>query len=254
MSSLFDSQRFNASLFYPRRVELEPREGASDHRVTADDGARLHLRLHHSPDAAVTLLLFHGNGELVEDYDHSARQFALAGASLAVMDYRGYGASEGAPTLRGCIGDAGLVLAALLAATPGPVVVMGRSLGGACAAELCQVERPRVVGYVFESAPADLAALVRRRGIEVDSLDEADAAVFCPLRKVARCVTPALVLHGASDALIAPREAEATFAALSASKKTLALIPDSGHNDLSLRAAYWYALARFISDLAAGSL
>lgn len=248
MPSIFDDPRFNASLFFPTKRPLRPAPGARDLWVDVE-GARLHLRAHDAPGAAVTLLLFHGNGETVPDYDQAAPAFADVGAALAVVDYRGYGASTGAPTLRGCLADALPTLDALLAAVTGPVVVMGRSLGGGCAAELAQTARPRVVGYVFESAPGDVLGILRRRGVHLDALSEDDAAVFCPLRKLARCETPALVLHGARDSLIPLSEGEASLAALGASQKSLAVVPDAGHNDLSFRPEYWAALARFIASV-----
>lgn len=248
MPSIFDDPRFSASLFFPSKLALRPLEGARDLWVEVE-GARLHLRVHDGAQTAVTLLLFHGNGETVPDYDGLARTYAKVGAALAVVDYRGYGASTGTPTLRGCLADAPPTLDALLAAVTGPVVVMGRSLGGGCAAELAQTARPRVVGYVFESAPGDVLGILRRRGVHLDALPEDDAAVFCPLRKLARCETPALVLHGARDTLIPLSDGEASFSALASAQKSLAVVPDAGHNDLSFRPEYWTALSSFIASV-----
>lgn len=256
MPSLFDDPRFNASLFFPSRVPLRPVAGARDLLVEVAPGTRLHLRIHDAPEARAVVLLFHGNGETVPDYDDTASEYARAAhASLAVVDYRGYGASDGRPTLRDCLHDAHPVLDALTAAVGAlPVVVMGRSLGGACAAELCQRARPGVVGYVFESAPADVYGTLRRRGIMLDGpLSEADLAVFCPLRKLRRCETPALVLHGAEDTLIVPEEAERTFEALATRDKTRVMIPGRGHNDVSYHPRYWEALGAFVTRVAASS-
>jgi len=253
MPSIFDAPRFNASLFFPAAEALRPVPGARDLLVAVGADTRLHLRIHDAADAVATVLLFHGNGEVVSDYDGAAVRFAAVGARLAVVDYRGYGASEGNPTLRDCLRDAHPVLAAVQAAvTPMPIVVMGRSLGGACAAELCQQPRPDVVGYVFESAPADLHGTLRRRGIVVEgALPEDDLAVFCPLRKLRRCETPALVLHGAADTLIVPSEARLTLGALGTTDKTLVTIPGCGHNNVSVHPVYWQALGQFVQRVAA---
>lgn len=256
MPSLFDDPRFNASLFFPSPEALRPVAGARDLRVTVAPETRLHLRIHDAPGARAVVLLFHGNGETVSDYDGAAAGYArAAGASLAVVDYRGYGASDGRPTLRDCLHDAHPVLDAVLAAVGAlPVVVMGRSLGGSCAAELCQRARPGVVGYIFESAPADVYGTVRRRGVVLDGpLPEADLAVFCPLRKLRRCETPALVLHGVEDGLIPPEEAQRTFEALATADKTRVLIPGRGHNDVSSHPRYWEALGAFVARVAAAS-
>jgi alpha-beta hydrolase superfamily lysophospholipase len=103
--SIFDRDEFNQSLFFPQSNASPAPAGASDQMIEVD-GARLHVRLHASPAASRTLLLFHGNGEIVADYDAAASRFARAGVALAVMDYRGYGRSTGTPTLRTLISDA----------------------------------------------------------------------------------------------------------------------------------------------------
>lgn len=238
---MFDTAEFSSRLFFPRpeRSRLPP--GATDTMLPVD-GATLHIRAH--PGPARTLLLFHGNGEVVADYDDAASEFAAAGARLVVVDYRGYGQSAGQPSLRSAIADAYAVLAAM----PGPVIVMGRSLGGACAAELFGANLPNVTAVVLESASSDLAALVRRRGLSPPaSFEPADLAAFAVLPKIARGTAPLLVLHGAEDTLIAPGEADATFAAATTVEKQLVLVPGRGHNDISLSPRYWSALAAFLS-------
>jgi pimeloyl-ACP methyl ester carboxylesterase len=243
---VFDSDEFNDALFYPRRDWAPPPAGAVDLDVEGE--ATLHLRWH-GPEGLPTLLLFHGNGEVVSDYDDVAEMFASAGARLAVVDYRGYGRSAGTPTLRAAIADATRTLATMLAAAGGPVVVMGRSLGSACAAELYGAMPEGVVGFVYESGFVDLAGLIRRRGMEAPrQIDAADLAVFDPVPKLARGTRPFLVLHGAEDALIPAQEAEKAFAAAGTKDKELVLVPDRGHNDLMASRIYWDALRGFLAS------
>lgn len=251
MSSLFDDPRFNQSLFFPRAAPLRPAPNARDLYVEVAPGTRLHLRVHDHPDALATVLLFHGNGEVVSHYDQAADDFAKTGVDLAVVDYRGYGASTGSPTLRHCLRDASVVVDAVLAATSGrPLIVMGRSLGSACAAELCQTARDGVIGYIVESGIADVAGIIRRRGIALTApLPAEDLAAFDPLPKFARCVTPTLVLHGSDDTIIPPGEARMTFDALAAREKSLVVISGRGHNNISLHPRYWDSIARFVTRL-----
>ncbi|HEU4406516.1 MAG TPA: alpha/beta fold hydrolase [Polyangiaceae bacterium] len=254
MTSLFDGEDFNRALFFPRREHTPPPPGARDLFVDVE-GARLHVRLHDGARLPALTLFFHGNGEVVADYDGLAGRYASSAASaLAVVDYRGYGLSSGRPTLRRVIEDARPVLDAVRAAAGGrPLVVMGRSLGGACAAELCQHEHADVAGYVFESAAADLGGLVRRRGLATPAELSADErATFDPLPKLARCARPALVLHGEDDRLIDAAEAAQSFDALAGCPRTLALVPGRGHNDLSVHPAYWQALTDFYAGLRGG--
>ncbi|MBI5544799.1 MAG: alpha/beta hydrolase [Deltaproteobacteria bacterium] len=251
MQSVLDSELFNRRLFFPRADVSPPPPGAEDLRIEVS-GARLHLRWHRSPAARTTLLLFHGNGEVVADYDGAAAAYRKAGAELAVAEFRGYGASTGAPTLRSALDDAATVLSALLAAGPKPLVVMGRSLGSACAAELYGSNPGQIRGVVLESGFTDLGALVRRRGLPPPpAFDETDRARFDPLPKLARGALPLLVLHGAADAAIAPAEARAALEAAGTLEKTLVLIPGRGHSDLSSAELYWESLARFVREVMA---
>jgi pimeloyl-ACP methyl ester carboxylesterase len=242
---VFDSGDFNDALFYPRRDWRPPPAGAVDLHVEGE--ATLHLRWY-GPEGLPTLLLFHGNGEVVSDYDAIAEMFAHAGARLAVVDYRGYGRSAGSPTLRAVIADATRTLTTMRAAAGGSLVVMGRSLGSACAAELYGAMPEGVVGFVYESGFVDLAGLIRRRGMEAPrQIDAPDLAMFDPVPKLARGTRPFLVLHGAEDALIPAREAEKAFAAAGTKDKDLVLVPDRGHNDLMTSRIYWDALRGFLA-------
>lgn len=240
--SIFDRDEFNDRLFFPRADASPPSPGARDQLIDVC-GARLHVRLHPGPDAAPTLLLFHGNGEVVADYDGAAARFAQAGVALAVMDYRGYGESTGTPTLRSLISDARAVADAIR-----PGVVMGRSLGGVAAHELYARPTAGMAGVVLESALFDLGNLIRRRGLVAPArFTEDERATFEPATKLALGRLPLLVLHGERDELIALSEARAAVAAAGApdSGKSLAIIARRGHNDISGGEGYWTALAAF---------
>jgi alpha-beta hydrolase superfamily lysophospholipase len=254
---IFDTPIFNERLFFPRRDVSGPPRGAVDRMIDVESSVALHLRIH--PGAGhCTVLFFHGNGEVVADYDDAAPLFAQAGARLAVVDFRGYGTSTGAPTLRAAIGDAPKVLQAVandaeLANTP--LVVMGRSLGAVCAIELYGRRPKEVAGFVIESGASNLEALIRRRGLRVPELDEATRATFDPIPKLRRGAHPLLVMHGSHDDLIDPGEAEQAFAVAGtkAEDKSLALIAGRGHNDVSLAPDYWSSLKTFLGKLRASA-
>jgi alpha-beta hydrolase superfamily lysophospholipase len=247
MTSIFDRDEFNRALFYPRPEKSPAPPDATDMFVDVGD-ANVHVRMHGMvPGTRCTLLLFHGNGEVVADYDTGARTFAAAGGALAVADYRGYGASDGQPTLRSVVADARAIAVAVAAARPGPLVVMGRSLGGAAAHELYARPIAAMVGVVLESAFFDLAGLVGRRGLQPPkhhTRDDLDT--FDPATKLALGRLPLLVLHGELDSLIFHDEAERALAAAGSTDKSLVTVPGRGHNDVSAEPTYWAALAKFI--------
>ena len=242
--SVFDSHEFNERLFFPRADASPAPAGATDHMVEVD-GARLHVRIHAAPAGAPTLLLFHGNGEVVADYDDAAAQFARAGAALAVMDYRGYGRSTGTASLRTIVSDARRVAEQIE-----PRIVMGRSLGGLAAHELHARPTAGMTGVVLESALFDLAGLIRRRGLVPPATFSPDErATFEPATKLALGRLPLLVLHGERDDLIVLDEARAALAnaGTADADKALVVVPMRGHNDVSRGDSYWTALARFVA-------
>lgn len=252
MASIFDSDMFNGSIFFPRAARSRTPPGARDLLVTVASGVDLHLRLHSQLGTVATVLYFHGNGELVSDYDSLASTFARSvQVDLAVMDYRGYGQSGGAPSFRALLSDAAAVADRVRAELPGrTLIAFGRSLGSVCVAELAGQARPVFSAFVLESGIGDLVALLRRHRIaSPDTLPEEDLRDFCPLRKLARCTRPTLVLHGAEDRLIPVEEARSAYNALQG-PRSLTVIPDRGHNDISLHPAYWESLARFVQGVA----
>lgn len=253
---MFDTDAFNRTLFFPRRDVSEPPPGAIDHVVDVDDAA-LHLRIHGRSDATnPTVLFFHGNAETVADYDHAAQSFAGIGAALAVVDYRGYGRSTGTPTLRTLITDAHDVLAAVLERVEGDLIVMGRSIGSACANELYGSaelgvdvsSQERVVGFVLESGFTSIPRMAERRAMTAPKDFDPLFDPIPKLRRGSQKGRPLLILHGARDTLVRPDEA--VDAHVAAPHAQLVMIEGRGHNDISVAPEYWRALSAFVRELA----
>src|SRR5205823_5675590 len=129
---LLDQPAISSRLFFPRRARL------GDPFFVDCDGVRLAcLRMVRHPGAG-TLLHFHGNGEVVADYaDEFAEWLLDMGVNVCFVEYRGYGASGGAPALVAMLGDGERVLDAL-GVQAERVVAFGRSLGSLYAAELAR--------------------------------------------------------------------------------------------------------------------
>jgi pimeloyl-ACP methyl ester carboxylesterase len=124
-------------LFYPRR---EPPNRPTPLRVRrvsfpVADGIEIHGRLHRAKLDGPTILLFHGNGEIAADYDGISPLYSEWGINLLVVDYRGYGNSDGQPNASHLLADAVAVfnqVSPLLVAhglRARPLFIMGRSLG-----------------------------------------------------------------------------------------------------------------------------
>jgi len=241
MTSVFDSSQFNDNLFFPRPDTAEGPTGTDEIYVAVEDSIRVHVRKHPNPAARFSLLFFHGNGEVASDYDGIAPFFTEMGAEFTVCDYRGYGKSDGRPTLRRVLEDAHLIYRALK--NDGKLLpslcVMGRSLGSASAIELC-AHYPEINGCVIESGYADPIPLVERRGLRVDSTTPEENALFNNSQKIEKVTCPLLIMHGEDDVLIFPQEAQMNYDQAGSRDKALQILPGVGHNDIMMAPDHGY--------------
>jgi pimeloyl-ACP methyl ester carboxylesterase len=257
-TKLMDNPLILSILFHPRpaRPGGNPREGVHDGTIPVAEGIELGYRLYaHTPDAPV-ILYFHGNGEIAPDYDDIAPEYHRAGASLLVVDYRGYGWSSGDPLASALLPDAEKVAEAVpdilkAAGLAGEsLLVMGRSLGSAPAIHLAHEHPGRFKGLIVESGFAHTIPLLARLGLPVNKL----VGPPDPLgnaRKMEAIHLPLLVIHGDRDTLIPFENGETLYRVSPAVYKHMTRIQGAGHNDLLYYGidAYFSAIENFIKDL-----
>ncbi len=252
MDSIFDSTVFNQNLFFPRADYSSPPRNAEELYIEVEPDIKVHVRKFPAPSARFSLIFFHGNGEIVSDYNDLAQVFGAIGGELIACDYRGYGKSNGHPSLRRVLNDACAIFDCL---TKNKVLrprlcVMGRSLGSASAIEL-GVKYPEIDGCVIESGYADPIPLVERRGLRVDSITPEENAVFNNSQKIKKITSPLLIMHGKEDQIISYAEAELNFANAGSNVKELELIDGVGHNDIMLAPnnKYFGTLEKFFAKI-----
>ncbi|TDJ57278.1 MAG: alpha/beta hydrolase [Nitrospina sp.] len=235
MTSVFDSPEFNQNLFFPRRDEANPPAGTDEIYIEVAPQIEIHARKYLLPQAKFSLLYFHGNGEIVSDYDGMSALYSNMGGELIVCDYRGYGLSEGHPSLRIVLQDAHKIYQTLKkdGKLLKSVCVMGRSLGSASAIELCG-HYAEISACVIESGYADPVPLVERRGLKIGKMTKEEDALFNNSLKISKVVCPLLIMHGADDFLIYPQEAKLNFQQAGAKDKALQILEGVGHNDIMM--------------------
>ena len=226
-------------VFHPRPEPALTRlpDGAVDVRVPVDGDTHLGARFHRCASAAPTVLFFHGNGEIVADYDELGPFYNRRGLNFFAVDYRGYGRSGGRPSIRSLLCDAPLVLdfaRGWLAHRDcrGPLIVMGRSLGSAAALELAAERAEDFDGLVIESGFAWSVPLLRLLGVDVEALGIVEDGALNQTKKIAAFTKPTLVIHAERDHIIPYADAEALYAASGAAHKRLLKIPRANHNDI----------------------
>lgn len=252
--SLLDRRGLTSGLFYPRRDASGPPPGAADYRVDVGEGLTVACRFYALERSRSAILFFHGNGEIASDYDAIAPAYHAVGASLLVVDYRGYGSSDGAPSFSSLIADAHPVLRRFHALLDergfsGARFAMGRSLGSLPAAELAATAPERLAGLIVESGAPDLARFRHRMGVDESDAEVAEL-VTSHATRLASIRLPVLHIHGDRDEIIPVQYGIAFHEGLRSDRKQLVIIPGAGHNDIGWlgRRLYFEALERFTTD------
>ena len=242
-------------LFYPRRDAGVPRlvSGVHNVRIPVADGMSVGGKIYASTRGAPVIIYFHGNGEIASDYDTIAPFYTRLGITLFVIDYRGYGSSDGTPTSSALVSDARASFQGVPGALEergveaGQLYVMGRSLGSAAALEIVDSAGKNAAGLIIESGFAHTFALIERIGfLQLPNVDESIDG-FGNLEKISRVQIPTLIIHGERDWIIPVGDGEDLHKASASASKKLVRVPGAGHNDLMLvgRKAYFDAIAEF---------
>ena len=240
--SHLDTPEVLTRLFHPRSEygSLEKPANAEDLLIPVEGdvvvGARFHVRGKSSPN----ILFFHGNGEIVADYDDLGPLYNRMGMNFLPVDYRGYGRSTGRPTVTAMMKDCHAVFEFTKGwlernGYTGAFVVMGRSLGSASALELASRHRDRIDGLVVESGFARTGPLLALLGINTEAMAFREEEGTENLQKMKTWDKPALVIHAEFDHIIPFADGKALYDACPSADKTLLKIPGANHNDIFMR-------------------
>jgi len=251
--SLADHPSTLRFIFYPREDATPCPKNAFDLHVPVDSQAAIACRFHVGHPEWPWILFFHGNGEVVSDYDEVAPVYQEKKLNLAVADYRGYGASNGVPTLSNLVRDAHTLFEATKKTLNekgfrSNLWVMGRSLGSISAIELGFHHPKELNGMIIESGFPSVSRIITHLGIPAPGvpLEAIDQACLEMIQKI---VVPTLVLHGERDTLVPLKEAEDIYRHLGTKEKEWVVIPDATHNDIFYVGfqKYFDAIQQFVS-------
>lgn len=195
------------------------------------------------------ILFFHGNAGNISHRLDSLKIFHDLHLSTLIIDYRGYGASEGTVSEAGTYRDADAAWRYLTeerGVPSGRIVLFGRSLGGAVAAYLATRSKSAalIVESGFVSVP-DMAArlypwLPARWLARIDyPTGEYLEAATCPV----------LIVHSLDDEIIPYQQGEALFETAHDPKQFLTLRGDHNGGFLLSGRLYTDGLDGFLSSV-----
>jgi hypothetical protein len=249
--SLFDRPEILNYLFYPRSEwgERPSTEKVRQLLVPVEGDAAIGACLHVAGTSSPTILFFHGNGEVVSDYDDLGPIYTQAGINFFPADYRGYGRSTGSPTVSAMMGDCHAIFDFAKKwlegnGFNGPFIVMGRSLGSASALELAASRMNGIDGLIIESGFAHALPLLRLLGIDTGRLGLREDP-FRHTEKIRKYGGPTLIIHSEYDQIIPYEDGVALYNASGAADRTLLQIPEADHNTI-----FMYGMKEYIAAVA----
>lgn len=243
--------------FHPVRIDPNhrpaPPSGGTDVWFTTADGYRLngwYFQSQEKPGAA-TVIFFHGNSGNISDVAWLGQWFAGRGVNALLVDYRGYGASDGEPADEaGLYADGDAALAFVLnekGERLNRIVLYGSSLGTTVVADVAS--RNQIGAVIIESGLSSASSLATHRfswlPTPLHFLGKND---FESARKLGKVKAPILIAHGDPDPVIPTSEARLLFDAANEPKKLL-IFPGAGHNVFgSVRDPYLDQVVQFIRE------
>ena len=229
----------------------------------ADDGVRLHGWL--LPAQAVsrgTILFLHGNAENVSTHIGSVAWLPAEGFNIFLIDYRGYGLSEGMPTLDGLHRDVAAAIETVFAidgVDANRVALFGQSLGGSIAitAVARSPHKRRFAALIVEGAFSGYRSIAREALARTWltwplqwPLSFAVDDEYRPIEVIARISpVPVLIVQGEEDPVVPVSHAEAFYAA-AGEPKALWLVPRAGHIDVFRSPQYRGRLLEYLQRTA----
>lgn len=240
-------------IFYPlKKIDATPKEWGLEYKqVTlklAKDNTVSGWYLPH-PAADKTILFFHGNGGNISHRGDSLIIFHKLKLNTFIIDYPGYGDSEGKPSEDGLYESANAAWQYLIAeekTNPKNIIIFGRSLGGAVAVDLAS--RVKAGGLILESVFSSVHDISGKIFPVISNFIYLRYS-FDSLSRIKKVTYPVLMIHSPDDEIIPFELGQKLFNAVESDKEFLQI--EGGHNDgfMQSRRPYMQTLRAFSQSI-----
>ena len=203
---------------------------------------------------AKTLIYLHGNGINIGANAAHAHRFHQMGFAVLIIDYRGYGLSEGSfPSEESVYQDATTAWNYLVKQRqilPSNIFIYGHSLGGAIAINLA-TQQPKAAGLIVDSSFTSIADVVSSSGqFKLFPVNLLLHQRFESIEKVKLLQIPVLFIHGTDDTVIPVNMSKQLYGA-APNPKQLFIVANAGHNNTAKIAGveYFKTVKKFVNQL-----
>ncbi|XP_013184971.1 protein ABHD13 [Amyelois transitella] len=230
-------------------------------KIINRDGFKIHMFLIKQPNNSnhrPTMLFFHGNaGNMGQRLSNASGFYHKLNINILMLEYRGYGLSEGSPSEKGLYSDAQCAMDYILQRSDvdtSKIILFGRSLGGAIAIDLAsRVEyRSRIwamiVENTFTSIP-EMARIILKWRCLLYLPEFCHKNKYLSIKKINQVLTPSLFICGSNDALVPPSMAKELYVKCGAMCKKLVVMPGGGHDDTWTCRDYYNSIEQFLANV-----
>lgn len=249
-----DIQNLLNSIFFPRKSEYETDD--KDHLVSVDSDVSVGIRFFIKDDSYPTILFFHANAEIAHEYDDIAEMYNQYNINFIVSGYRGYGISNGTPTMQSSLDDSLKIFSYVkehLEKTnnTNKLILMGRSLGSTSTCHIMSNNEEEFDGAIIDSGFATEYPFLLRFGVDPESIDFKLTDGFNNLEKIKKYKKPFLIIHADMDEIIPFSQADIMFVESGSYNKDLFKVNGAGHNNvISIARDHYFSRIRdFIEAL-----
>jgi pimeloyl-ACP methyl ester carboxylesterase len=192
---------------------------------------------------APAVMFAHGNGELIDFWPEELGKFNRLGVGILLVEYPGYGRSQGSPSqtsIEEAFVGAYDMLVARKDIDPSRIILFGRSLGGGavCALAARRPSAALILMSTFTSARSFAAKYLAPGFLMRDPFDNLSIVRGYP--------GPVLVMHGTFDEVV-PYQHGLTLC--QAARQGKMITCDSGHNDCPPHwDAFWRDIQSFLKE------
>eukprot|EP00808_Paulinella_micropora_P029056 g75988.t1 len=240
-----------------------------EHYLTTEDEVKIHcffvLQPKEKRETAPNIVFLHGNaGNIGFRLQNCQDLHRLVGCNVLLIEYRGYGNSQGTPSEWGLVADGRAGIRFLLERDDldhSQIFLFGRSLGGAVALTLARQNPDLLRGVVVENTFTSIddmtLLLLEMRGTKIKRglwCLQAFLYLFLSnhwnnLKEVPQMRVPVLFISGMRDELVPAAHMRALYDATPASLRRMLLVSNGQHNNTYTRGGemYFYHFQQFLS-------
>ncbi|HMP98721.1 MAG TPA: alpha/beta hydrolase [Cyclobacteriaceae bacterium] len=207
----------------------------TEHFIEVEPGIKLNA-LWFKPDSASRglILYFHGNAGNLDRWAEVAVDFIPRNYELFIIDYRGYGKSNGTPTELNLYHDAERVYDWVQQRTSAPIIIYGRSLGASIAAYLSSIVQPDLL--FLETPFHELRGVLSGLLFNVTRIFPLHYR-FSTIDYLAKVKGKVIIFHGTKDFIVPLKSAERLKGVLKSTDEFI-VIEGANHDNINIYEIY----------------